>query len=147
MAMQPKPMRLQASFVSEDEVHRVVKSVIEHNPSSEEELDTSITEREPGTGTGFSGDGEADDALFEEAKQVVLEQHKASSSLLQRRLRVGYARAARLIDMLEERGVISPGEGNKPREILAQAEAEPADHEIEPEEQGEDHGGDTFTES
>jgi len=63
-----------------------------------------------------------EDPLYEEAKRVVIEARKASASLLQRRLRVGYARAARLIDMLEERGVVGPGEGAKPREILIKTE-------------------------
>lgn len=148
-----KPTRLQASFLSEDEVHRVVKSVIEHNPPLEGEVDPTITEREPGGATGMSGDSEAEDDLFEEAKQVVLEMRKASSSLLQRRLRVGYARAARLIDMLEERGVISAGEGNKPREVLAAVATDEGEEGVEVEEEpmsddeGEDDGRDTFTES
>ena len=75
---------------------------------------------EEGEGFDFlSGSG---DPLFEEAKKLVIEARKASSSLLQRRLRVGYARAARLIDMLEEKGVVGPGEGAKPREILINTE-------------------------
>ena len=61
---------------------------------------------------------EDEDDLYEEAKQTVLEAGKASTSYLQRKLGVGYARAARLIDMLEERGVIGPGSGAKPREVL-----------------------------
>jgi len=58
-----------------------------------------------------------DDSLYEEAKRVVIEANKASASLLQRRLRVGYARAARLLDLLEDKGVIGPGEGAKPRKV------------------------------
>lgn len=115
-----KPLRVQGGFISEDEVQRVVKDIIEHNPSAEE-FDQTITERATAGGGGMR-DSEADDTLFEEAKRVVVESGKASSSLLQRRLRVGYARAARLIDMLEERRVIGAGEGNKPREILVEVE-------------------------
>ena len=63
-----------------------------------------------------------DDELYEEAKKVVIQSKKASSSLLQRRLRVGYARAARLIDMLEENGVVGPGEGAKPREVYVSSD-------------------------
>jgi S-DNA-T family DNA segregation ATPase FtsK/SpoIIIE len=71
----------------------------------------------PDTGTdAFYGTG-GDDSMYEEAKRVVTESKKASASLLQRRLRIGYARAARLLDMLEEKGVIGPGEGAKPREV------------------------------
>jgi S-DNA-T family DNA segregation ATPase FtsK/SpoIIIE len=61
---------------------------------------------------------EADDDLYEDARQTVIEAGKASTSYLQRKLGVGYARAAKLIDMLEERGVVGPGSGAKPREVL-----------------------------
>ena len=63
---------------------------------------------------------EGEDPLYEEAKKLVIRSRKASASLLQRYLRVGYARAARLIDVLEERGVVGPGEGAKPREVYFQ---------------------------
>ena len=59
-----------------------------------------------------------DDPLFDDAKKLVIEARKASASLLQRRLRVGYARAARLIDMLEERGIVGPADGSKPRMVI-----------------------------
>ncbi|GAI57399.1 unnamed protein product, partial [marine sediment metagenome] len=75
--------------------------------------------------TGASGAGVLygeDDPLYEEAKRMVIEARKASASLLQRRLRVGYARAARLIDILEEKGVVGPGEGAKPREVYGDVE-------------------------
>ena len=68
-------------------------------------------------GTEFEKYSSGEDPLYEEAKRVVIEARKASASLLQRRLRIGYARAARLLDILEERGVIGPGEGAKPREV------------------------------
>ncbi|MFH1990620.1 MAG: DNA translocase FtsK, partial [Patescibacteria group bacterium] len=61
----------------------------------------------------------SDDELFDEAKDVIFQAGKASASLLQRRLRVGYARAARLLDILEEKGYIGPGDGAKPREVYA----------------------------
>ena len=64
----------------------------------------------------MSGD-EADDDMYGEAKETVIQAGKASASLLQRRLRVGYARAARLLDLLEENGIIGPGDGAKPREV------------------------------
>ena len=67
-------------------------------------------------------DDEHGDALYEEAKNIVIQSGKASSSLLQRRLRVGYSRAARLIDMLEENGIIGQADGAKPREILVAGE-------------------------
>lgn len=65
----------------------------------------------------YSNGGDSDDELYEEAKKLVIQSQKASSSLLQRRLKVGYARAARLVDMLEENGIVGPGEGAKPREV------------------------------
>ena len=64
------------------------------------------------------GDPEDDDDLYEDARQIVIEAKKASTSYLQRKLRVGYSRAASLMDMLEERGVIGPADGSKPREII-----------------------------
>lgn len=64
------------------------------------------------------GGGDDDDDLYEDARAIIIEAGKASTSYLQRRLKVGYARAARLIDMLEERGVIGPGDGAKAREVI-----------------------------
>jgi len=80
-----------------------------------------------GGGTEFEADEE--DPLYEEAKRWVIESQKASASLLQRRLRIGYARAARLIDILEERGMVGPGDGAKPREVYG----------VSPTDDGEDH--------
>jgi len=69
-------------------------------------------------GGSSSGDDDIDDDMYEEAKDVVMAAGKASASLLQRRLRIGYARAARLLDVLEEKGVIGPPDGAKPRQVL-----------------------------
>ncbi len=118
----PKPMRLQSAFVSEDEVKKVVAYLKEHD--SAQTLETIDLEGKAGERSDaiFSGgvddDVEDDDDLYEDARIAVIEGGKASTSYLQRRLRVGYSRAARLMDMLEERGVISAGEGSKPRQIL-----------------------------
>ena len=68
---------------------------------------------------GGLADDDDDDELYNEAKRLVLEARKASTSYLQRRLKVGYSRAARLIDILEERGVVAPADGSKPREVLS----------------------------
>jgi S-DNA-T family DNA segregation ATPase FtsK/SpoIIIE len=87
-------------------------------PEYNEEIVTSQGLRvEAGLGFGLSG-SETDDELYEEAKEVVIQAGKASASLLQRRLRIGYARAARLLDMLEEKGVVGPADGAKPREVF-----------------------------
>ena len=118
-----KPKRIQGVFVSDKEVRKVVKYIKadEKDYKKPEELVANLSESiektlEDSGPSDFWGEGE--DPLLGEAQRVVIEAKKASASLLQRRLRVGYARAARLIDMLEERGIVGPGEGAKPREIL-----------------------------
>jgi len=116
-----KPKRIQAPFTSEHEVKRVVTYIADtYRGLPMDEIAFSGTD----TGTPnpiFSAtldeDDDDDDDLYPEAKQAVLEAGKASTSYLQRKLRIGYARAARLIDILEERGVIGPGDGAKPREV------------------------------
>ena len=111
-----KPIRIQGSFISEQEMRRIVNFL---KGDKEPVYDNSITEKGQqsmfGEGGGDSGDH---DDLFYEAKSLILETGKASASFLQRRLRVGYARAARILDELEEAGVIGPSNGSKPREIL-----------------------------
>lgn len=112
-----KPKRLQAAYVSEKEVERVTSYLkVRGKPDYMNE----IVEK-PAPQIGGSLEDLGDDELLNEAKQVILQADKASASLLQRRLRVGYARAARILDLLEEQGFIGPGEGAKPREILAKA--------------------------
>lgn len=120
-----KPRRLQAAYVSEDEVKRIVDFL----SVSETQYDSSIVSHQQtlggggnGSNGGFGGDGDVDDALIEEATRVVRESKRASTSLLQRRLRVGYSRAARIIDVLEQRGVVGPADGSRPREVLEAAE-------------------------
>lgn len=112
-----KPVRIQGAFISEEEM----KKVVEYLKSGETPVyDESIVEK-PGAGSTanmFGGASDGHDELFDEAKSAILEAGKASASLLQRRLKVGYARAARLLDELEESGIIGPGDGAKPREIL-----------------------------
>lgn len=116
-----KPVRVQAPYVSEKEVKAVVKHL---RDAYESELDDEIALEESESdntifeASVFDSHSEEEDDLFEEAKQVVIEAGKASTSYLQRKLRVGYARAARLMDILEEHGVVGPAEGSKPREVL-----------------------------
>lgn len=119
----PAPKRLQSAFISEEEVKKVVKYLVdtyrdeimaEINLTGGISADKSIFE----STLDDEGGDEDDDEVYEEARQIVIQAGKASTSYLQRKLRVGYARAARLIDMLEERGVVGPGEGAKPREVL-----------------------------
>lgn len=109
-----KPVRVQGAFVDNSEVKKLTDFLKgKGEPSYEED----VTEKQSSGGLA-GGSDEADDPLYDEAKAEVLRSRKASASLLQRRLKVGYARAARLLDMLEENGVIGPGDGAKPREIL-----------------------------
>jgi len=119
-----KPVRLQTAFISEKEVKAVVDFIAKHN-EPELPVEMSLAQKgddgvglSVGTGGDFSDEEEIDDDMYAAAHFAVLEAGKASTSYLQRKLRVGYARAARLVDMLEERGVIGPGDGAKPREIL-----------------------------
>lgn len=129
-----KPRRLQGAFVSEKEVKDVVKFIKmqaeQLEPLAEGELGFNF-ENSVGSvsGGGFGGDDNAEDDLYSEAKETVILAGKASASLLQRRLRVGYARAARLLDILEDKGVIGPGDGAKPREVYA---AKPSELSAEP---------------
>jgi len=120
-----KPRRIQGAYVSEKEVVRVaefisknqqIKGIDELSESIEEALKK---EREESVGQFF---GQAEDPLYEEAKRLVLTTKKASASFLQRRLRIGYARAARLLDMMEERGIVGPPRGAKPREVYGEGE-------------------------
>lgn len=108
-----KPKRLQGAFLSEKEIKRVVEFL-----KGEERPDYNyeITERQKGS-TIFGGTSD-DEPLLEEAIDVIIQAGKASTSLLQRRLKIGYSRAARIIDLLEEQGIVGPAEGSKPREIL-----------------------------
>ena len=79
-------------------------------------------DRAPSEGASGDDELEGEDPLYGEAKDTVVKAGKASASYLQRRLKIGYARAARLLDLMEERGIIGPGEGAKPREILVKQE-------------------------
>jgi S-DNA-T family DNA segregation ATPase FtsK/SpoIIIE len=118
----PKPMRLQSAFVSEEEIKTVVSYLKDQGALSTDTI--SFDEKEGGTGDSFmrtimgDGDDEVGDELYEDAKAVIMESPRASTSVLQRRLRIGYGRAARLLDLLEENGVVGPANGAKGREVL-----------------------------
>ncbi len=114
-----KPRRIQGVYVSEKEIKRVVEYVVEKNGSlgSDETEESTILSPYGGSPEFDPPVGGQEDELLNEAKTIILQAKKASASLLQRRLSVGYARAARLLDILEERGYISPGDGAKPREV------------------------------
>jgi len=126
-----QPQRIQSAFISENEVKDVVKFLAQ---GYEDEIPSEINLTGENAGSAGKNSifeatlddegGEEDDDLYEEAKQTVMEAGKASTSYLQRKLGVGYARAARLIDILEERGVVGPGSGAKPREVYGSTATE-----------------------
>lgn len=120
------PRRIQSAFMSETELKKVVKYLIDNTDSTTEEIQLN-NEDNGGSAvndpifnaSAESGvDPEDDDELYQEAKEMVMQVGKASTSYIQRKLRVGYARAARLMDILEERGVIGPADGARPREVI-----------------------------
>ena len=113
---QPAPLRLQGAFISETEAERVA-AYWKSGSIEEVTLDLSVESRD-----FLSGEDQADDELFDKAKELVIFHQQGSISLIQRRLRVGYARAARLIDMLERAGIVGPFEGSKARRVLVSRE-------------------------
>ncbi|MBI4434338.1 hypothetical protein HY635_00765, partial [Candidatus Uhrbacteria bacterium] len=119
------PKRLQGAYVSESEVQRIVEHLREANGTVE--YSDEVTEqpivawKDDGGGNEFA---EGEDSLLPEAKEVLLQAGKGSASLLQRRLKIGYARAARILDILESQGFVGPVDGAKPREVLGAAGAE-----------------------
>jgi S-DNA-T family DNA segregation ATPase FtsK/SpoIIIE len=118
-ADQAKPSRIQGTFVSEKEVTKVVEFFRSKNQPvnyTEEVTNQPVTSMRKGGGGITTADGH--DAMFEDALRLICQHDKASASLLQRRLSVGYARAARILDQLEEAGIIGPAEGSKPRDVL-----------------------------
>lgn len=119
-----KPKRIQGVYLSEKEIKRVVEYIAEKNPlpSESDVMEQPILDNNFPSELGFRNDdfgdeNSLDEELLQTAREVIFEAKKASASLLQRRLRVGYARAARILDIFEEKGLISPGDGAKPREV------------------------------
>jgi len=130
-----KPVRLQSPFVSEKELERVVSYIAEEYKNVDIDLEDGQPEMNLDSNSEEGGksqsslnidfdnvENEMDDGLYEEARQTVIEAGKASTSFLQRKLKVGYSRAARLMDMLEEQGVVGPADGSRAREILIVSE-------------------------
>ncbi|MCX6760586.1 MAG: DNA translocase FtsK [Candidatus Nealsonbacteria bacterium] len=148
-----KPKRVQGSYVSEKEVKRVVDFIKDQNFPTEHGFDSSLDNFQEGASQNHlsqdlvrSLNGEAEyqgssgekDPLYEEAKKTVIEFKKASASFLQRRLKLGYARAARILDELESEGVVGPGEGSKAREVFSKSEIPQPEMADEKEEFSED---------
>lgn len=112
-----KPIRVQGAFISDQEVERIVSFVTDQQEADYQENMMPTEEV-----TSENGSQASQDELYEEAKSLVVEMQTASISLLQRRFRIGYNRAARLVDELEEHGVIGPSEGSKPRKVFLEPE-------------------------
>ncbi|MBI4993466.1 DNA translocase FtsK 4TM domain-containing protein [Candidatus Wolfebacteria bacterium] len=124
-----KPKRIQGAYVSEDEIKKVAEFIRENNKEVIEKIldnETPNFENNSNNEQSAKSDGDLfdqynnsdeDDELLDEAIEVVKAAQKASASLLQRRLKVGYARAARLLDIMEQKGIIGPGDGARPREV------------------------------
>ena len=118
-----KPVRLQGAFLGEKEIKRIIKYTIKK--AGKIKYLENITERQKvqgNSGIGLDGTKGDEDELMLEAKELIISTKKASATFLQRKLRIGYARAASILDGLEEAGVIGPSRGSKPREILISKE-------------------------
>ncbi|HEA84643.1 MAG TPA: DNA translocase FtsK [Candidatus Wildermuthbacteria bacterium] len=120
-----KPRRIQGTFVSDKDVKKVVNWIAKENGTAEgqledDDLSSSVAESLE-MPSGIHSETGDDDPIYEEARRLVVETRKASASFLQRRLKLGYARAARLLDIMEDRGVVGPADGAKPREIYVAA--------------------------
>ena len=116
-----KPTRLQAAFVSDEEVEAVVNDIKAQNGGEQKfdsEAEQAMSGATGGAKGGVFGEGKQEDELLGEAVRIVLDSGQASISMIQRKLRVGYARAARLVDMMEEEGYVSGFDGSKPRKVL-----------------------------
>lgn len=121
-----KPKRIQGNYVSSKEVEKVVDSINKQNHKEEDALTQSLNaelEKVERVSNGSGATSIEVDPVYQEAKELVLETKKASASFLQRKLRIGYARAARLLDTLEEKGVVGPPDGAKPREVFFDEDA------------------------
>ena len=125
------PTRIQGSFVSEEEVQRIVNYTIKQQKAKYDETFTNITDKPAGASTYDEKDDQYDDPLYNEIVDFVIKSGKTSASLLQRKYRLGYNRAARMIDLLEERGIVGPPNGSKPREVLVKYEGQKDDDDDE----------------
>jgi S-DNA-T family DNA segregation ATPase FtsK/SpoIIIE len=117
-------VRAQGAFVSDDEVTAVIDALKKNGPPNYlQEVQDHVDRDDSAEATDAGEDGETDDELFPQAIEVLKASRRASTSMLQRRLRIGYNRAARLMELLEARGIVGPENGAQPREILADLDA------------------------
>ena len=115
-----KPARLQGAFVSDEEVSQVVEFLADKNPGVQ--YDQQIEQQVNSPGSAAGGAGEDRDVHFEEAGKFIIEKEKASIGMLQRMFKIGFNRAARIMDQLCDAGVVGPEEGTKPRKVLMSME-------------------------
>ena len=114
-----KPVRVQGVMITTEEVEKVTnRTKLAVEPEYDESITSSQTANQKLSGIPDANQSVDDDELYAQAFEIVKETRKASASIFQRRLKVGYARAARLVDLLEENGVVGPADGAKPRRIL-----------------------------
>lgn len=118
-AQLPKPKRIQGAWVTDAEVTKITDHLrMQSAPQYNDEIVSQPVQLNGKGGVVMDFDGESGDSMFQDACRVVIETRKASTSLLQRKLRIGYARAARIIEEMEEQGIIGPADGSRPRDVL-----------------------------
>ena len=119
------PIRIQGSFINDNEIKKIIDfTVAQQKAQYDKELMKLDSVDNSDSKTTGATDTSDDDPLYNDIVKFVVENQKASASLLQRRFKLGYNRAARIVDLLEERGVIGPSRGSKPREVLVKLESE-----------------------
>ena len=118
-AVDPYPVRIQGTFVSDQEVEDVVNAVKEYGEPDYIDDEIFVEDDDDTIGSDLFGNPMSDeDPLYDQALEIVVQAGKASASYIQRRLKIGYNRAARLVEEMEERGIVGPANGSKPREVI-----------------------------
>ena len=129
------PTRIQGSFITDDEIKKIIDFTVEQQKAQYDDslmnLDAVDTSSNSSGLADMSGTTDEDDPLYNDIVQFVIETQKASASLIQRKFKLGYNRAARIVDLLEERGIIGPQNGSKPREVLVQLDSVGNEEEVE----------------
>jgi S-DNA-T family DNA segregation ATPase FtsK/SpoIIIE len=115
----PKPTRIQNAFISTEEVERITDYIASQPGYSKPYFLPSLYDKKKDSGAGFLSDM---DPMFEDAARVIVRHQQGSVSLLQRRLKLGYSRAARIVDQLEEAGIVGPNDGSKARTVIVENE-------------------------
>ena len=120
-------MRIQGAYVSDEEIEKLVNYTISQQKAIYDEsltVDKSVSTESADVDDGYASEDEYDDPIYNEIVDFAVQTGKISASLIQRKFRLGYNRAARIVDLLEERGIIGPPNGSKPREVLVKLESQ-----------------------